>query len=648
MAEERLKKDEYAQIMEHVKEGKNFLLSGGAGSGKTYTLVQVIRGLIKEHPTNCIACITYTNAAVEEIGHRVNHNNLHVSTIHDFLWDCICRFQKELRDSLPHIINLEGYKTKMKDTPVCSNDYFFNKEIEKIEYKEYLNLNKGIISHDEVLELAHYMFANYPKLCEIVKSRYPYILIDEYQDTSKLVVEIMLKSLSPKEKHPNTRQCIVGFFGDAMQSIYDTGIGNLDEYKSANGGHVYEVQKVQNRRNPKSVIDLANKLRTDGLKQEPSKDENAPNMVDGAIDMGQITFLYSDAEIGYENIRTYIADNYQWDFKDSLNTKELNLTHNMIASKSGFPNLMDIFNGDKILEYVYKIKKEVANHSDEIHVSDLLLGEVIQLMSEKYGDVIVKQTPGQKAYIENHPDLWEKAKIIPFEKISKMYVEQDQLIDDKKQDEGAATIGSKRARVIRHLFKLQEIIALYNQNRLGEFLRATDKRTISSIQEKKEIKEAMVELSKTDGITLGDFISKANELGIYPIDERLATYIDKYSYVYERVAAVSYSEFLRYYDYMEGRTPFSTQHKTKGSEYDKVLVLMESSWNKYNFGYMMGERPPKMTASYETVVGRTSKLFYVCCTRTKKHLIVFYSCPSAVVITKAKEWFGEENVIKIS
>ena len=158
----------------------------------------------------------------------------------------------------------------------------------------------------------------------------------------------------------------------------------------------------------------------------------------------------------------------------------------------------------------------------------------------------------------------------------------------------------------------------------------------------------MIELSKTDGITLGDFIKKANELGIYPIDERLVTYMDKYSYVYERVSAVSYSEFLRYYDYMEGRTPFSTQHKTKGSEYNNVLVLMESSWNKYNFGYMMGERPAKMTASYKSVVNRTSKLFYVCCTRTKKHLIVFYSCPTAVVITKAKEWFGEENVIKIS
>lgn len=648
MAEERLILDECAQIMEHVKGGKNFLLSGGAGSGKTYTLVQVIRGLIKDHPTNCIACITYTNAAVDEIGHRVNHNNLYVSTIHDFLWDCICRFQKELRESLPHVINLECYKTKMKDNAVCPGDYFFGNEIEKIEYKEYLNFSKGVISHDEVLELAHYMFANYPKLCEIVKSRYPYILIDEYQDTSRCVVEILLNSLSPKEKLPNTRQCVVGFFGDAMQSIYDTGIGNLDEFKSSNGGHVYEVQKVQNRRNPQSVINLANKIRTDGLVQAPSLDANAPNMVDGAIDMGQITFLYSEDAIDYESIRAFVSDKYLWDFKDSLNTKELNLTHNMIASKSGFPNLMDIFNGDKILEYVSKIKKELAKHPDEIDVTDLSLGEVILLMTEKYGEDSIKQTQGQNTYIDNHPELWEKAKNISFEKMSKMYVEQDQLIDDKKQDEEETTVGSKRARVIRHLFKLQEIIALYNQNRLGEFLRATDRKAISSIQEKKEIKEAMVELLKTDGITLGEFILKAHDLGIYPIDERLSSYMDKYSYVYDRVAAVSYSEFMRYYDYMEGRTPFSTQHKTKGLEYDNVLVLMESSWNKYNFGYMMGVQPARKTASYDSVVSRTRKLFYVCCTRTKKHLIVFYTCPTAEVLAKAIEWFGEENIVKVS
>lgn len=97
--------EELTQIMQHIHNGHHFLLSGGAGSGKTYTLVQVIEEIIRENPTSLIACITYTNAAVREIENRVNHDNLRVSTIHDFLWESISSFQKELRDSLVELIN---------------------------------------------------------------------------------------------------------------------------------------------------------------------------------------------------------------------------------------------------------------------------------------------------------------------------------------------------------------------------------------------------------------------------------------------------------------------------------------------------------------------------------------------------------------
>ena len=46
---------EIEQIIKHIKDGHHFLLSGGAGSGKTYTLIQVIRWLIEEYPTALIA-----------------------------------------------------------------------------------------------------------------------------------------------------------------------------------------------------------------------------------------------------------------------------------------------------------------------------------------------------------------------------------------------------------------------------------------------------------------------------------------------------------------------------------------------------------------------------------------------------------------
>jgi DNA helicase-2/ATP-dependent DNA helicase PcrA len=71
-------------------------------------LVNVIRQAIAENPTAKIACMTYTNAAVKEIEERVNHKNLNVSTIHDFLWDNIKHFQKELKGALISLVNDEN------------------------------------------------------------------------------------------------------------------------------------------------------------------------------------------------------------------------------------------------------------------------------------------------------------------------------------------------------------------------------------------------------------------------------------------------------------------------------------------------------------------------------------------------------------
>jgi DNA helicase-2/ATP-dependent DNA helicase PcrA len=99
---------EVQEIFKSIDEGQNFLLSGGAGSGKTYSLVNVIRQAIAENPTAKIACMTYTNAAVKEIEERVNHKNLNVSTIHDFLWDNIKHFQKELKGALISLVNDEN------------------------------------------------------------------------------------------------------------------------------------------------------------------------------------------------------------------------------------------------------------------------------------------------------------------------------------------------------------------------------------------------------------------------------------------------------------------------------------------------------------------------------------------------------------
>ena len=99
--------------------------------------------------------------------------------------------------------------------------------------------------------------------------RYKFIYIDEYQDTSPLVVELFLSHLSK-----SNRQSTIGFFGDSMQAIYEDTIGDLKDYVSS--GQVIEIKKEQNRRNPQLVINLANRLRTDGLIQTPSSDSFRP------------------------------------------------------------------------------------------------------------------------------------------------------------------------------------------------------------------------------------------------------------------------------------------------------------------------------------------------------------------------------------
>lgn len=58
---------EVQEVLKHALDGSSFLLSGGAGSGKTYSLVQVIGELLRTDLSAFIACITYTNAAVREI-----------------------------------------------------------------------------------------------------------------------------------------------------------------------------------------------------------------------------------------------------------------------------------------------------------------------------------------------------------------------------------------------------------------------------------------------------------------------------------------------------------------------------------------------------------------------------------------------------
>ncbi len=629
MAEARLTLEpEVQKIFEHIDNGENFLLSGGAGSGKTYSLVQVIGQAIKENPTAKIACMTYTNAAVREIGDRFNNKNLSVNTIHDFLWDNIKSFQMELKKSLIEIINDDVKKVKSPDG-IVATDYYFEKEI---QYKEYTLIREGVISHDELLILANHMFKTHPKLCDILKNKFKFILIDEYQDTSPSVVEIVLNYLKQSNKK-NT----IGFFGDAMQSIYDDTIGDLNDYIASNDAT--EVKKEQNRRNPRLIYELANKLRTDGIVQIASTDEMAPNMQDGVVQDGNIKFYYS---IGEERL-DILKQELEWDFSNSKETKILNLTHNLIAPKAGFTRLMAIYDADKILDYKNRVTNYIKKHNITDDFSGLTFDQVVEnLLVGKITKADRKPiipTDGMNKFINEHKELYEQARTSIFNEFRKIYVDKDALLDDKKEDEDdESKTGSKRDNLIKHLFKIQTNVNLYSEGRYNEFLRKTEFK-IKTISDKKQLKEVVIQLQGMSNNTIEEVIEFSHDKGICRKDDKLSAFIEKNKYIYDQVKQLEFQEFQNLFAYLEGYTPFSTQHKIKGAEFNNVLVILDNgNWTKYNFQYLFENN------GTDSVRERTRKLFYVCCTRSKENLVVYYHNPRQATLVTARNWFGDSNV----
>jgi DNA helicase-2/ATP-dependent DNA helicase PcrA len=604
--------NELQQILQHINNGKNFLLSGGAGSGKTYSLVEVIKEIIEQYSAEKVFCMTYTNVAVKEIEERVDHPNLEVSTIHGFLWENIKHFQKEIKESIITLANDDSSKLTInnEELPIHS-DYFL--DIDEIEYKEYVKIENGVISHDEVIWISELMFKNHKKLCDILKDKYKFIFVDEYQDTHKEVVSILLEHIVQSNKHTT-----IGFFGDAMQSIYPDGVGDVKSY--LNSGVIQEVQKQQNRRSPQLIINLANKLRTDGLVQEPSNDNSAPNMLDGKVKEGAIKFLYSNNP-NLENVRTYLTENFTWDFNDNKNLKELNLTHKLIANKAGFQSLMYIYTGDQILNFAYRIKKYIKDHEITDDFSGKSFEEVVNILQAgKFGKELksVSPTTGMQKFIDDNQELYKYAKQYDYIKLSKIYIEQDQLLDSKKQtEEEEEKRGSKRDNLIKHLFKLESIISLYKAKRYNEFLRIIDF-PINTANDKKILNQHMKDLIDVEDKTIEEVVDKADSICLCLKDDRFNRFVNEKQYVYDRVKEVEYQEFQYLFNYLEGKTPFTTQHKTKGDEFDNVLVVLDNGgWRHYNFENLF------LNVGSETVLERTKKLFYVCCTRTKENLAIF-------------------------
>jgi len=589
-----------------------------------------------EEPKKSIVCITYTNNAVAEIRSRIINDNLRVSTIHDFIWHVIKNFQKEIKECLVELINddeqiLFVAPKEVLGEELISLDYF---DSVRVEYTEWYSMsiteqNKVQISHDHVLIVAEKMFSKYKKLSDILKDTANYIFVDEYQDTSPLVVKILLEHL-----RKSTRDNIVGFFGDSMQAIYDSGVGNIDSYG------LEKIQKNQNRRNPRKVINLANKFRSDGLVQIPSSDVAAPNMNNGNVIEGTVKFIYGDGITHLEDLRnSELFKELEFDIPQK--TKELRLTHKLNAETAGFSKLFELYSSDLLVKLITDMKKK-------FNASELVdKGKTFEELVEEAQIVVRKGGPLIIDIVKSIPELlaiYEEIKTFSFEEvISKSKVNKDSLLAYKFNGLSSRyEAGTDRDRILQRLDLIFELIELYKIGKHNEFLRITCFK-ITSSADKINLSKIMKEISDND-ITIGKVIKLAERTGLISKDDLFTNFIEnKGYYLWLRLEKLPFQEYVNSIAYLREYVSVITQHKVKGSEYENVLVLLDNGrWNQYNFNSIFGKG-----SSNEKVQNRTKKLFYVTITRAMKNLIVYMPCNDQQILEKAKDYFEQSDIVDV-
>ena len=550
-------------VMEHIvkciENKRNFILDAGAGSGKTYTLIESLNYLIDQNGKQYkstgqkIACITYTNVAVDEIKNRISSGtSVHVSTIHGFLWSIIGKYQKELQEALILINNKAGNKWRIDNL----EERLIGK---RIEYVEYRKIEDGKISHDDVISISKILFDKYEKLSRVVVDMYPVIFVDEYQDTNENVVQILLDIIN----HHYGDKVLIGFFGDWMQNIYQSGVGYIDPDKK----NLEHIVKKENHRSSKSIVDVINHVRQD-IRQ-----------VAVSNDAGSATFYYresDDVKRALNDLVSILQNKNGW----GENLKILALTKRIIALNTDWNTL-------------YSIYSDYSKEDKIFSTDNLLSGE------DPYSKFY--------EYVENIISAFENNSYGELYRIFKISLGQEKY-----------------------------------KNNLPRF-----KGDLNTVLSKLKI--------LSTGGTIEDVGNYVAHNSIFPKNVGLNSALEgiKNNHVKVKVSGdggfrylkdCKYSEVRSMMNYRNEVTPFSTQHGTKGAEYDDVIVVLDNgNWMQYNLESALTHNSNNKK---DSVYARSLNILYVSLSRARNNLVVFMMNPDATVLNTACNIFGKSNVVK--
>lgn len=306
----------------------------GPGAGKTHFLVENVKNIVqtklsKSNDVQKVLCITYTNAAVNEISNRLDSfdSACEVSTIHSFvIQNLITPFQADLRAimkedfsidihtkklitsqaegvgilhgvdkkdisqyvnndlKLSETIPVEGFSKKvLGDIEVDVSPFFHSNEgfltkckikhSEKIDEKVALSVKKYTwsivrkLTHDEVLYFGWRILQRNAIALLSIRTKFPYIFVDEFQDTSPIQTKII--------ELIGERISTVFVVGDVCQSIYSfqgAKSSDFQGFRIDGQKKLLDYEIRGNRRSTANVVNFCNLIRQeDGLVQKSER-----------------------------------------------------------------------------------------------------------------------------------------------------------------------------------------------------------------------------------------------------------------------------------------------------------------------------------------------------------------------------------------
>lgn len=322
------------EIIQTLQDGESFRVEAGAGSGKTYSLNRVIEWIQtnkwNEYVQNkqSVICITYTNAAVDVIKERLTNDSFIVpSTIHSFAWNSIKQYQSEL-------VRLIKEDSLFKNTEGDFDDILSVNYTLGNRYKEN---GEQYLYHNDVLHLFCKLLDN-SKFRRIFAGKYPLILIDEYQDSNKKIIDKFIEYFISKNKGPQ-----FGFFGDAWQTIYQSN----DACGKIEHRNIKEIKKNTNFRCAPNIVYFLNKIRPE-LPQNSAIDDFDGEIIvvhcnDFTGERRDNRYYKGDLPVDELKVRLdKINDKIKNSTPTEETTKVLMLTHKLLAQQQGYSKLLEV------------------------------------------------------------------------------------------------------------------------------------------------------------------------------------------------------------------------------------------------------------------------------------------------------------------